>query len=95
MTQDCDLQLLAARGANLCGEDKFDVVCCNNCQGQYLYNLELKDVYYDPADLKRRFFKIPGMQLPPCRYCGAVNWQFSEQGPDEVAILSGCWAWAL
>ena len=68
---------------------------CASCQGQYLFNAEVKDVYYDPEDLARHFFKIPGMQLPPCRYCGELNWQFASAAPDHQQVQAGPWAWAL
>ena len=68
---------------------------CASCQGQYLYNAELNDVYFDSADLSRHFFKIPGMQLPPCRYCGDLRWEFSAVPPDKAAVQAGVWAWVL
>ena len=86
--------LLVERGANVCGVDRFSIESCAQCQGQYLFNAELKDVYYDAEDLTRHFFKIPGMDLPPCRYCGSLSWEFGL-APDRVAIQSGPWAWVL
>lgn len=86
---------IAERGGNLCGEDQFSIETCEHCQGHYLFNNELKDVYYDAEDLKRRFFKIPGISLPPCRYCGALNWQFASISIDHNVAQTGPWAWAL
>ena len=53
---------------------------------EYLFNQEVKDVYYDPEDLSRHYFKIPGIDLPPCRYCGAIGWDFSSTPPDQAAV---------
>ncbi len=92
---DVDLDKLAERGANLCGEDHFFVRSCSLCQGQYLYNREVNDVYFDPDDLGRHFFDIEGLPLPPCRYCGNINWSFSSQPPDLLAIQAGVWGWVL
>ncbi|WP_101759980.1 hypothetical protein [Oceanicoccus sp. KOV_DT_Chl] len=86
--------LLAERGANLCGADRLRIESCNQCQGQYLFNAELNDVYYDAEDLTRHFFKIAAMDLPPCRYCGHPSWDFGVV-PDRVAVQSGPWAWTL
>ena len=88
-------EAIAERGGNLCGEDRFSIEACEQCQGHYLFNQELNDVYYDSEDLNRRFFKIPGITLPPCRYCGALNWQFARVAPDQTAAQLGPWAWAL
>ena len=90
-----NLQIITERGGNLCGEDDFSIESCAQCQGQYLFNRELKDVYFDPEDLSRHFFKIPGMDLPPCRYCGAIGWGFSSKPPDQSIAQAGPWAWAL
>lgn len=90
-----NLALIAGYGGNLCGEDKFTVEACESCQGQYLYNAELKDVYYDPSNLARHFFKIPGIDLPPCRFCGAQGWQFAVPPPESISVQAGIWGWAL
>ncbi len=95
MTLTFNHTIIAERGGNLCGEDRFSVEACGACQGQYLFNQELKDVYFDPEDLARHFFKIPGMDLPPCGYCGAVIWDFAEISPDQASAQAGPWAWAL
>jgi hypothetical protein len=87
--------IIKQRGGNLCGEDRFSIEACGQCQGHYLFNQELKDVYYDTDDLSRRFFKIAGMSLPPCRYCGAINWQFNQPSPDQPSAQAGPWAWSL
>jgi hypothetical protein len=89
-----NLALLAEKGANLCGEDRFSIEMCERCDGQYLYNDELKDVYFDPDDLARRFFKLAAMPLPPCRYCGALDWQFQAR-PDAMLVQAGPWACLL
>ena len=90
-----NVKIIASKGGNLCGQDKLSVEACAKCQGQYLYNDELKDVYYDPEDLTRHYFNIPGMSLPPCRYCGDIQWVFDEARPDAQQVQSGPWAWAL
>lgn len=95
MTIEFNLQLIGERGGNLCGDDRFSIQSCEYCQGQYLYNAELCDVYYDAEDLTRHFFKIAGIKLPPCRYCGALNWQFSSLCVDQISVQTGPWAWAL
>ena len=87
--------LIGERGGNLCGEDRFTIEACAECQGQYLFNRVLNDVYYDPDDLTRRYFRIPGLTLPPCRYCGAIALQFSDTAPDRAAAQTGPWAWTL
>ena len=87
--------LISQRGGNACGEDLFVVVACEHCRSHYLYNEVLRDIYYDPDDLSRRFFRIVGMDLPPCRACGSLNWQFSEHELTDVEIKLGAWAWAL
>lgn len=88
-------QLIAERGGNLCGQDRFSIEMCAACQGQYLFNWELNDVYYDADDLSRHFFKVAGIDLPPCRYCGALNMQFSALQVDQASAQSGPWAWTL
>ncbi len=88
-------KLIGERGGNLCGEDHFSIETCAECQGQYLFNRELNDVYYDPEDLGRHFFKIAGIRLPPCRYCGAIDWQFTGHGLDQACAQSGTCAWAF
>lgn len=90
-----NVKLIASKGGNLCGQDKLSIEACSECQGQYLYNQELNDVYYDPEDLSRHFFKIAGLDLPPCRYCGALRWQFAIAAPDQAQVQSGPWAWTL
>ncbi len=90
-----DHALLARRGANLCGADDFQIVACASCQGHYLYNGELKDVYYAPGDLQRRFFRIAAIALPPCHYCGAIDWQISAAPVEHSAAQSGPWGWAI
>lgn len=90
-----DHPLIAERGGNLCGEDRFSIESCNRCQGHYLYNDELKDVYYDPEDLGRHFFKIPAMRIPPCRHCGAIEWDFADAVIDQATAQSGPWGWSL
>ena len=87
-------RIIDQHGGNCCGEDRFTIVSCAECQGQYLFNRALNDIYYDPENLSRRFFKIEGI-TPPCGYCGAVSWQFAEPGPNEAAVYSGPWAWVL
>lgn len=87
--------LIGERGGNLCGEDQFSIEACDSCQGQYLFNCELKDVYYDSEDLSRHFFKHPALSLPPCRYCGQLDWQFALPAPDQPSAQSGPWAWTL
>ena len=52
-------------------------------------------MYYDAEDLSRHFFKIAGMSLPPCRYCGALNWGFSSHAVDQASAQTGPWAWTL
>ncbi len=94
MTLEFDLKAIARRGGNLCGEDRFSIEQCAACQGQYLFNAELSDVYYDPEDLSRHYFKIAGIDLPPCRYCGTLSWDFGAAvGPSTAQ--TGPWAWAL
>lgn len=88
-------ELIAERGGNLCGQDRFNIQACDHCQGHYLYNAELNDVYYDSADLSRRFFKVPGLALPPCAYCGTLAWDFSPMAPDQTAVQTGPWSWVL
>ncbi len=95
MVLEFNHKLIAKRGGNLCGEDLFSIESCAQCQGQYLFNRALKDVYYDPEDLSRHFFKVPGIDLPPCRYCGAMGWQFSLVVPDQLMAQTGPWAWSL
>jgi len=95
MTMIFNTSLIDELGGNLCGEDRLSIQACNQCQGQYLFNAELNDVYFDPADLSKHFFKIPAISLPPCRYCGAINWDFSSVDLDKVSILSGPWGWVL
>ena len=90
-----NISLITSRGGNLCGEDELSIQACAECQGQYLFNEIVNDVYYDSEDLSRHFFKIPGMDLPPCRYCGGLHWQFSSQVPDQQMVQSGPWAWVL
>jgi len=90
-----DEYLIAEQGGNCCGQDRFTVISCASCQGHYLFNEELNDLYYDPRDLRRRFFKIPGMNPPPCTYCGDIDWQFSDQQLNIVAIKTGPWGWLL
>lgn len=92
---DFNLTLIAERGGNLCGQDRFSIESCANCQGQYLCNAELHDVYYDPDDLSRHFFDLAGMRLPPCRYCGDLQWQFSALPVGQATVQSGPWAWVL
>lgn len=92
---DFNLALIAERGGNLCGEDRLSIESCGSCQGQYLFNAELNDVYYDAEDLSRHFFKLAGMRLPPCRYCGDLQWQFSAQPVEQAMVQSGPWAWTL
>ncbi|MGK0441589.1 MAG: hypothetical protein ACJA0N_001389 [Pseudohongiellaceae bacterium] len=87
--------IIIERGGNLCGEDKLSIEACSACQGQYLYNAELKDLYYDPEDLSRHFFRIPGIDIPPCGYCGVLNWQFASPSPDQPQAQAGPWAWTL
>ncbi|MCR8923652.1 hypothetical protein NO559_12785 [Dasania sp. GY-MA-18] len=87
--------LIGQRGGNLCGEDELSIEACSSCQGQYLFNAALKDVYYDSADLSRHFFKIPAIDLPPCRYCGALQWQFATPAPELAQVQAGPWAWVL
>lgn len=86
---------IAARGGNLCGEDAFAIGVCGKCSSQYLYNQVLHDVYFDPTDLQRRFFKIEGMALPPCRGCGQLGWELLTDTLEPVEQLTGPWAWAL
>lgn len=90
-----NIDIISRRGGNLCGEDDLSIQACAHCQGQYLFNQAVNDVYYDPEDLARHFFKIPGMDLPPCRYCGALHWEFAAPAPDQHIAQSGPWAWAL
>jgi hypothetical protein len=90
-----DVEIILNRGGNVCGLDRFSVEVCSLCQGQYLYNDELKDVYFDPEDMSRHFFKIEGMDLPPCRYCGSLKWQFAEKQPEQATVQAGPWAWVL
>lgn len=95
MSLTFDVEIISDRGGNICGSDRFSIEACSQCQGQYLYNDELKDVYFDPEDMSRHFFKIEGMDLPPCRYCGGLNWQFSPNLPGQAVVQTGPWAWVL
>ena len=95
MSLEFNHALIGQRGGNLCGDDCFSIESCAQCQGQYLFNRELNDVYYDAEDLSRHFFKVAGLSLPPCRYCGAVAWQFAGTPPDRATAQTGPWAWAL
>ena len=90
-----NLELIADRGGNLSGYDKFSIEACDRCGGHYLYNAELRDVYYDDEDLSRRFFRVAGLALPPCSYCGALEWQFSLSSPDRASAQSGPWGFVL
>ena len=90
-----NIGLIPSKGGNLCGEDKLSVQACSECQGQYRFNKELNDVYYHAEELSRHFFKIPGLDLPPCRYCGALHWQFSATAPDQQQVQIGAWAWVF
>ena len=90
-----DHEIIKERGGNLCGDDRFSIEACAKCQGQYLYNNELKDIYYDPFDLSRRFFNIEGIPLPPCGYCGALNWEFVMTPLEYASARIGPWGWAL
>lgn len=88
-------ELIAEHGGNLCGADRFSVEACDRCQGHYLYNAELQDVYYDPDNFSRRFFRIEGMRLPPCRYCGELDWDFAAVSPPRAIVQTGPWGWVL
>lgn len=90
-----DIEAIEKRGGNLCGADRFVMVCCSECRTHYLFNLELNDVYYDPQDLKRRFFKLSGMRLPPCAGCGALEWEFAPEALSEMEVQVGPWSWVL
>lgn len=87
--------IIEQQGGNVCGQDRFSVVACEHCRTHYLYNDELKDIYYDPDDLSRRFFNIKGMDLPPCSGCGSISWRFSDHQPADVEVQLGIWGWAL
>lgn len=87
--------LISQRGGNICGQDYFVIVACEHCRSHYLYNKELRDIYYDPDDLFRRFFRIEGMNLPPCKGCGSLDWRFSEHDLTDVEIQLGAWAWVV
>lgn len=88
-----DIDLLKLRGANLCGDDKFDIVSADCCQQHYLFNVELKDIYFDPFDLSKRFFFVPALVLPPCAACGALNWQPRLDALSLSEKMTGCWGW--
>ncbi len=90
-----DLTLIQARGGNLCGDDRFTIVACAQCGTHYLYNEELRDIYYNPFDLSRRFFNIEMLGLPPCVGCGLIDWRFSASNPIKVEVQLGPWAWVL
>jgi hypothetical protein len=92
MSISFDSELLATAGANLCGEDDFSVLCCEACDGQYLFNRELNDIYYQPDNLNRHFFLLSGVSMPPCRYCGKVGWQNETWQADTASIQVGPWA---
>ena len=92
MSLEFDTDLLAKAGANLCGDDRFTVICCARCEGQYLFNQELNDIYYDPDNLQRRFFRLPGISMPSCRYCGEVGWQASDEIIDKASVQVGPWS---
>lgn len=89
-----DLELLAARGANLCGEDKLEIRACASCDRHYLYNGMLKDLYYDPFNLAKHYFVVKGMDLPPCAGCGELHWKLTEPVPEAEAIV-GAWGWLI
>jgi hypothetical protein len=89
---DFDLELLRVRGANLCEADRFDIRACCSCGRHYLFNNELKDVYYDPFNLTKRFFYIDSIALPPCAGCGDIDWALSAPVPLVESLL-GIWGW--
>ena len=95
MSVRVDSELVARRGGNVCGADRFSVEACGHCHGHYLFNAELNDVYFDPEDLGRRYFRLECISLPPCRYCGALQWDFAAEPPAQNEVQSGPWRWVL
>ncbi len=90
-----NISLIGQRGGNVCGQDHFVMVACEHCRSHYLYNEALKDIYYDADDLSRRFFRIEGINLPPCKGCGSIKWLFSEHPLTDVEVQLGAWGWVL
>ena len=87
---------IQARGGGVHGDDDFEIVACVGCGCQYLYNSEVLELYYDPQDLSVRYLNAEGVNVPPCRRCGAEGWDFEELEADDGArVASGPWSWAL
>lgn len=69
-----NIAAIKERGGYLCGDDDFQLVCCDLCGCRYLYNAEILRIFLDPADLTRVVLNIKGAEWPPCRCCGALDW---------------------
>ena len=89
-----NIAAIEARGGYICRNDDFQLVCCSICGCHYLYNAEIFQLYLDPNDLSRVILDIEGEQWPPCRCCGALNWNVRKLTNANVLPKNQeDWAW--
>lgn len=89
MDKNLSIAAIFARLGESPRDADFELVNCELCGCQYLADHEVLRVYTDPADLSRFVLNAVGEAWPPCRGCGAADWDMvvaKEVAPE--------WLWA-
>ena len=74
-----------------CSNSDYELQATTCCGRPVVWDVELDDIYFDPADLTYAV-RIWEQKNCPCPLCGALKWDVEEW--DSTKCIPPEWAWA-